>query len=153
MTRIVTSGPRRLSKPSSRPPLERWLIGLSLFTGLTALAGGLLLIAAPDGSLLRMDSTALKGSPFSDWRVPGVLLAVLVGIGFLLAAHWVWRRRRGAQILAAIGGGGLILFEAAEFAWIGFQPLEAVFAGVGIAVVVLALSRHSTPATPRRHDP
>jgi hypothetical protein len=44
-----------------------------------------LLAAAPDGSLLRADLAVLAGTPFSDWRVPGVRLAGLVGGGFLLA--------------------------------------------------------------------
>jgi hypothetical protein len=35
-------------------------------------------------------------------------------------------------------GAGLVCFEAAELAWIGFQPLEAVFAAVGVIVVGLA---------------
>lgn len=35
-------------------------------------------------------------------------------------------------------GMGLVCFEAAELAWLGFQPLEAVFAVVGVAVTGLA---------------
>ena len=37
-------------------------------------------------------------------------------------------------------GAGLIAFEAAELGWIGFQPLEALFALTGAAVIVLAWS-------------
>ena len=36
-------------------------------------------------------------------------------------------------------GVGLVTFEAAEMAWIGFQPLQAVFAGLGLLAVVLAI--------------
>ncbi len=64
---------------------RRALVALELITGVTGLAGGVLLAAAPDGSLLKADPATLTGSPFSDWRVPGVLLAGLVGGGFLLA--------------------------------------------------------------------
>ena len=35
-------------------------------------------------------------------------------------------------------GAGLVCFEAAELARLGFQPLEAVFAVVGATVVILA---------------
>ncbi len=35
-------------------------------------------------------------------------------------------------------GAGLVCFEAAELAWLGFQPLEAVFALVGVVIIVLA---------------
>ena len=125
---------------------QRALVTLELATGVLGVAGGLLLAVAPDGSLLRADPAALAGSPFSDWRIPGVLLAGLVGGGFLLAA-WRQRARRGhARELSMAAGAALICFEAAELAWLGFQPLEAVFAVVGMTVLVLAWQ---APATRR----
>jgi hypothetical protein len=117
---------------------RRALVGLELVTGATGLVGGVLLAAVPDGSLLRADPAALAGSPFSDWRVPGVLLAGLVGGGFLIAGWWQWRGHRHARELSMIAGAGLICFEVSELAWLGFQPLEAVFAAVGGIVVMLA---------------
>jgi hypothetical protein len=67
-----------------------------------------------------------------------VLLAGLVGGGFLLAGWWQWRGRRHARELSMAAGAGLVCFEAAELAWLGFQPLEAVFAVVGVMVIGLA---------------
>jgi hypothetical protein len=117
---------------------RRAVLTLELLTGSAGLAGGVLLAAAPDGSMLRADPDVLVGSPFSDWRIPGVLLAGLVGGGFLLAGWWQWHGYRHARELSMAAGAGLICFEAAELAWIGFQPLEAVFAAVGVTVVGLA---------------
>jgi hypothetical protein len=114
------------------------LASLELVTGAAGLAGGLLLAAAPDGSLLHADPGVLGGTPFADWRVPGVLLATLVGGGFLLAGWWQWHHRRHARELSMIAGAGLIAFESAELAWIGFQPLQALFMVVGAVIVVLA---------------
>jgi hypothetical protein len=114
------------------------LFTLELVTGATGLAGGALLAAAPDGSLLRADPATLAGTPFSDWRLPGVLLAGLVGGGFLLAGRWQWRGHLYARELSMAAGAGLVCFEAAELAWIGFQPLEAIFAFVGVVVIGLA---------------
>ena len=108
------------------------------------LAGGVLLAVKPDGSLLRADPAVLSGTPFGDWRLPGVLLATLVGGGFLVAGRWSGRGYRHATGLSLIAGCGLIAFEVAELAWLGFQPLEAVFAGVGALTVVLAWRMHST---------
>lgn len=72
-------------------------------------------------------------------RLSGVLLTV-VGLGYLAAG--LWERRGGchARELSVIAGAGPVLFEAAELAWIGFYPLEVVFAQVGVAVIVLALT-------------
>jgi hypothetical protein len=114
------------------------LIGLELGTAATAVVGGVFLAARPDGSLLHADVVALAGSPFTDWRLPGLLLATLVGGGFTAAGVREWRRGRHARELSLVAGLGLVCFELAELAWIGFQPLEAVFALVGVAVCVLA---------------
>ena len=125
------------SRMARRPRLL--LAALELFTGGAALVGGVLLAVAPDGSLLRADPAALAGSPFPDYRWPGLLLAGLVGGGYLLTGCWQARSGRGARQLSAFAGLGLILFEGSELLWLGFQPLEAVFAVVGAAVATLAL--------------
>jgi hypothetical protein len=109
-------------------------------TGSAALAGGLLLVAAPDGSLLAADPRALHGSPFADWRMPGVLLAVLVGGGFLFTAARYWRRCRWARELSILAGAGLVGFEAVQWRLIGFQPLQLLFAAVGAVVIWLAVT-------------
>src|SRR3954449_9677846 len=114
------------------------LVGMELFTGATGLTGGLLLALRPDGSLLRAQLSALASGPFMDWRLPGLLLGSFVGAGFLGVAWWQWRRGRFARELSMVAGAGLVLFEAAELAWIGPQPLEVVFAAVGLSVFVLA---------------
>jgi hypothetical protein len=116
----------------------RLLVGLELGTAATAVVGGVLLAVRPDGSLLHADLVALTGSPFSDWRLPGLLLATLVGGGFTAAGTREWLRGRHARELSLVAGLGLVCFELAELAWIGFQPLEAVFALVGGTVCVLA---------------
>ena len=135
----VSHGGRPVRSSVRRPGVaRRVLVALELVTGVAGLVGGVLLAVAPDGSLLRADPATLAGSPFSDWRVPGVLLAGLVGGGFLLAGWWQWRGHRYARELSMAAGAGLVCFEAAELAWLGFQPLEAVFAVVGVTIVALA---------------
>ena len=103
-----------------------------------ALLGGGLLAARPDGSLLHAKISALANSPFPDYRVPGVLLAVLVGGGFVGTGVWQGLRAPLARELSMVAGAGIVLFEGAELLWLGFQPLEAVFAVVGVTVLVLA---------------
>jgi hypothetical protein len=117
---------------------RRLLIGLEFGTAAAAVVGGLLLTARPDGALLQAPLTALADSPFRDWRLPGLLLATLVGGGFTAAGTWEWRRGRHARELSVLAGLGLVCFELAELAWIGFQPLQALFALVGVTVCVLA---------------
>jgi hypothetical protein len=54
----------------------------------------------------------LANAPFSDWRLPNLLLAFLVGSGFLGTAAWQWRRAPFARELSLVAGAGLVLFEA-----------------------------------------
>ena len=96
----------RLSARRRSTVRRRALIALEMMTGAAGLAGGVLLAAAPDGSLLRADRAVLAGTPFSDWRVPGVLLAGLVGGGFLLAGWWQWRGHQYARELSMAAGAG-----------------------------------------------
>ena len=117
------------------------LVVLELVIGFSALVGGLLLMSAPDGHLLSADRAALAGSPFGDWRIPGLLLATLVGVGFLGAAGVQWFAPRVGTVLSLLAGVGLILFEAVEWTWLGFQPLEAVLALAGVVIVALAFRR------------
>jgi hypothetical protein len=100
---------------------------VELFTGLAGLIGGLLLLAKPDGALLNAKMSASSGSPFANWRFPGIMLATLVGGGFIGTGLWQWRDGRHARELSLLAGLGLVAFEDAELAWIGSQPLEAVF--------------------------
>ena len=113
------------------------LVALEAVTGVAGLAGGLVLAIAPDGSLLHADPAVLAGTPFPDWRWPGVLLAVLVGVGFLASAGWQWRGGWHACELSVVARAGLVLFEAIELAMIGFQPLQLLFTLVGLTIIAL----------------
>jgi len=117
----------------------RALATLELVSGAAAIAGGTLLVVRPDGSLLMTKSAALAGTPFSDWRVPGVLLGTLVGGGGIVAGSAVLARSRYAGPLSVLFGAGLFGFEVVEACWIGFQPLELVFGAVGVGIVALAI--------------
>jgi hypothetical protein len=130
-------GPRR------RKSRERALLALLGFTGATAVVGGSLLVVRPDGSLLRIERSALAGTPFRDWRLPGLLLGVLVGGGGLGAAGWTASRAPFDRQLAMVYGAGLVGFEIAEWVWIGPHPLEVVFGAVGLAIVGLAATSHA----------
>lgn len=55
-------------------------VGLLVWLGLGALAGGAALVAAPDGSVMHMPLSWLAGSPFPDFFVPGLILGGLFGV-------------------------------------------------------------------------
>ncbi|MCC3271754.1 hypothetical protein MUK71_07390 [Arthrobacter zhangbolii] len=135
-----------------RTRTERTLLGLEFGTAASALGGGILLALRPDGAFLHADPHVLQRTPFTNWRVPGLLLAAGCGGGFLAAGVLTLGRHRAARPVAVAAGTALIGLEAWEVAFVEFQPLEAMFAGVGAAVVVLALRLPRFPE-PQSPDP
>jgi hypothetical protein len=115
-------------------------VTVELLTGGSALLCGGLLAIRPDGSLLGLPTSVLVDGPFADWRLPGLLLGGLVGVGYLAAGAWEQGRYRRSAELSVFAGIGLVCFEVVEWRWLGFHPLQAVFMGVGAAVAGLALS-------------
>jgi hypothetical protein len=63
-----------------RHPATYLLALLHLFLGINGLAGGALLMAKTDGSLLGMEKGWLDHSPFSSYLVPGFLLFSFMGL-------------------------------------------------------------------------
>jgi len=118
-------------------------VRVELLTGGSALLCGGLLALRPDGSLMGLPTRVLVDGPFTDWRLPGVLLGGFVGVGCLAAGAWEQRRYPRSREVSILAGAGLVPFEAAEWGWLGFHPLQAGFMAVGAGVVSLAAARGS----------
>ncbi|HUJ59023.1 MAG TPA: flavodoxin domain-containing protein [Kofleriaceae bacterium] len=129
------------------------LATLCLATGASALAGGLALIAGPDGRYVRTPVSLLRHAPFGSFLVPGVMLFVIVGLANLMAGIMV--RRRHPWATEAAFGAGLVLWG-----WIVSEMLmlragqlhELIYLAVSLAIMGLALLRHhresAMPALP-----
>jgi hypothetical protein len=127
---------------------QRLLIATEIFNGLGALAGGLTLMASPDGGIMHMPTANLAGSPFADYFVPGLLLTVFIGLGMLGAAALLFMHRPYALELSIVTGAALVIFEIVEVSIIGFNPLQVLYGGLGALVLALGLrgwlgKRHS----------
>jgi hypothetical protein len=108
--------------------------------GLGALAGGIALVAKPDGSVMHFDVGILAGSPFSDFVVPGLILGGLFGIGsFLVAGLGVARVRLAPFLAFAIGCGQMIwiVVQLAIIKEVSF--LHPTFFGVGLLIALTAV--------------
>jgi hypothetical protein len=56
-------------------PVIAWILSvLILFLGIAALISGPMLFLSPDGSFMQMSTDVLKGSPFPDYLIPGIIL-------------------------------------------------------------------------------
>jgi hypothetical protein len=126
-----------------RPPFSRFAgasIALEILLSIGALGGGLILIVAPRGEIIPLPLSALRGSPFDTYLVPGMILFAVLGFGPLVAAALAWRRHPLAP-LAAIGTGVALLIwltvEVAIVGWSNDPPLQPIYLALGIAITVL----------------
>jgi hypothetical protein len=117
-------------------------IGLETLLGIGAIGGGLALMAGPNGEILPLPVSALKGSPFADYFVPGVILFAIIGLGPLGAAVLAWRRHPVAPALAFAVGAALLIWLAVEIAVVGYSndpPLQPLYLGLGVVIALVGL--------------
>jgi hypothetical protein len=134
----------RLRSSAGTQPLSRVAIAalvLEVFLSIGALAGGLALMIAPRGEIMPLPLSALAGSPFDTYFVPGVILFSVLGLGPLVAARLAWHRYPLAPAAAFVVGAGLLIWVATEVAIIGYSsepPLQAIYGILDVAIVLVA---------------
>jgi hypothetical protein len=115
---------------------------LCLFAGLTAIGGGVELVFVPDGSPMKPPLALLAHTPFSDFLVPGLLLAVVVGGINTLAGILVLRRHPRANAEAIVSGAILALWIVVEVLLIRrVHWLHGVYLALGLVIVAVAAAR------------
>jgi hypothetical protein len=145
----------QLPKPlqPSRPASLLWLLGCLVFLGLSAAFGGTVLTLNPNGTWLQIPLTILQFSPFRDFRIPGLILGIVFGLGsfatFLAlwfrpawrfaaafthftGKHWSW------SAAVAIGLGQVIWIITEIIMMRGLDWLQFVYGGLGLLIVLLA---------------
>ncbi len=137
-----------------RPFAHYILLALHLFQGLGGLGGGIVLMIRPDGSLIHMPLTMIKGSPFNDFLIPGIILFFVLGVlpiftfaALIMQPDWkflnrinIYKDRNPAWMLSLFTGLGLIIWIDVEVAVTGYGSiLQAIYAVVGLLLVIFTL--------------
>jgi hypothetical protein len=113
---------------------------LQVFIGLGAVAGGLGLVLEPDGSNLRLSLEWLRGSPFSNYLIPGLVLLVVNGLGSLAGGVASFCRYRYAGEIAVALGAFLMMWIVVQVWWVGLSSwLQPLYFGFGVLELVLGL--------------
>jgi len=119
--------------------MKLFLLILNAFIALSAITGGSLLIASPDGSGIQLSAELLHNSPFTNFLIPGVILAVVVG-GVNLVASLANMTRNKYLFEWSLTGGLLIcgwvitqFFLVRMFHW-----LQLLYLITGILVILLS---------------
>ncbi len=115
-------------------------VGFLTLLGLGALAGGIALVAKPDGSVMHFDVALLAGSPFIDFTIPGLILGGLFGIGSLVVAAMGIAHLRVAPFIAFAIGCGQMIWITVELAIIReLSFLHPTFFGVGLLIAATSV--------------
>ncbi len=124
-----------------RPELHSagWIAIVSLvLLGLGALAGGIALLMATDGSVMHFDTGLLDGSPFTDFFIPGLILGGLFGVGSLVVAVAGLRHARLAPFVAFAIGCAQMIWIVVELAVI--KELSFLHPTMFVLGLVIALA-------------
>ena len=126
--------------------MMRWILfALLLFNGISAVVAGAMLVYAPDGSSLEMPLSWLDHSPFHSYRIPGLLLVSVIGLGSLVAAVVLLQRHRHTGRFAQVAGSALVIWIMVQMLMLRtVLPIQVTFLLVGLAIIWLAerLRRH-----------
>jgi hypothetical protein len=119
--------------------MKLFLFLLTAFVALTAIVSGALLISYPDGSVFKMSTGLLKGTPFSNFLVPGILLTVLVGGTNFVAVIYNMQRhplRYNWAIAGAMVTIGWIVIQMLLLYFLHW--LHIVYLLIGLMMILLA---------------
>lgn len=104
------------------------------FNALSALAGGFGLMADPSGENLQMHTYWLKGTPFSDFLIPGIILFVVNGLGNTAGFALTVQKIRFAPGIGIIFGAAMVIWIITQVVMIGYmsflQPLYFTTGGL-----------------------
>lgn len=148
---IAKEAPR--ATPSAPPP-ARWVLAtICAAVAVTAIAGGLALVAAPDGALLHAPRELLAHTPFTSFALPGWILVIAVGITNALAALRVMREAPEANQTAIFAGvalfgwivGEMLLLRTANALQLGYLALAIVIIGEAMRRILVGVSSQHTP--------
>lgn len=164
---------------SKNKPLALYvLVFLLFFLGISAMYGGLCLVIDPTGGLLKMGDEVLVDTPFNSFILPGLVLAIVLGIIPLSLiyplltrpdAKWpgklnLYRSRHWAWTYSLYVGIVVIIWIDVQIVMIGYsQVIQTVIAAIGVLIVIFTVwpsvmnyfessSRNSTEASETATD-
>ena len=120
-------------------PHRRLIIGLGVFAAVSAIAGGIGLVAWRAGNQF-LPLELIQYTPFTSFLIPGLLLAIVIGGASAVCATFAWRRSRAAIDATIFAGGALTVWIVAEVAMLrGFHWLHALYGILGVALLGLGV--------------
>lgn len=113
-------------------------IVLLIFNGISAIFGGLGLIADPSGGKLQMPLEFLENTPFKDFLIPGIILLTFNGVLSIAIAVLAIIKVKGYAWLVILEGCILTIWLTVQIIMIQsfYPPLHIPYYLTGILLVI-----------------
>ncbi len=122
-----------------RPLSNKAAVGVLGFVGVTAVAGGFEMLVFPTGNVFVKEAW-LDDLPVSDYRLPGLVLGLGLGVGSLVTAYGLVRRPAWRWLRSVERATGR------HWAWTGTVGIGAGLAGWILLEVALIPERSAIEA-------
>ncbi len=118
---------------------------LLIFTGISAVGGGVALIVEPGGESIQLPRSLLEHTPFTSFLVPGIILLASNGILSMGIAFLVLRRFRFSAWLVMFQGCILMGWILIQFAMIREYSLffHTLYLVVGLLLLLSGIYMRS----------
>jgi len=119
--------------------MKTLLFILISFIAITALLSGIIMVSNPDGSIMNLPLSLLNGTPFKNFTIPGLILAIIVGGVNLVAVFFNLKRHKTRYNWATAGGLVITGWIIVQMFLIGsVHWLHLFYLAIGILIMLLA---------------
>jgi hypothetical protein len=113
-----------------------YLTILHFFIGMGALFGGAIGMIYPNNPM-GISNDLLKGSPFTNYFYPSLILFTIIGLGNVLAGFLVRLHLNYQGYVSGVFGGALVIWIAVQVFIMGsIHPLHVIYFILGVATVL-----------------
>ncbi len=119
--------------------MKSFLFLLISFIALTSTLTGILLMSVPDGVILDLPLSLLKGTPFHDYFIPGLLLTLFIGGTHFLAVYYNLIRHPKRYNYAIFAGMILCIWMITQMSiFNGMLWTDITMILIGLMIVLIA---------------
>jgi hypothetical protein len=112
-----------------------YLAILHFFIGIGAIFGGTMGMLYPDNPM-GISNDLLKGSPFTNYFYPSLILFAVIGLGNVLAGFAVRLHSKYQGYVSGVFGGALVIWIGVQVLIMGsVHPLHIIYFILGVATV------------------
>jgi len=120
--------------------MKTTLIILSSIVAVLATIIGFMMMAVPDGNMINVNVAILKSTSFKDFRVPGVVLFLTVGLSNILAVVYLFVNHKSKFNWSIFGGILLIIWIVSQFILIETSRwFDVITLTIGALIVFISM--------------